>query len=66
MKFNVPDMSCSHCQQAIESALDKLDDAAEVAVDLPQRQVQVQSKVADAGAIMAALSAIGFEASSAD
>ena len=34
MKFHVPDMSCGHCQQAIETALGKLDTAAEVSVDL--------------------------------
>lgn len=63
MIFQVPDMSCGHCQQSIETALGKLDTAAEVGVDLEQRQVEVKSQVADATAIVMALSAIGFEAS---
>ena len=63
MIFNVPDMSCGHCQQAIETALGKLDAAAHVSVYLEQRQVEVMSSAAEANAIVAILGAIGFEAS---
>ena len=66
MIFDVPDMSCGHCQQAIETALAKLDAVAEVSVDLEQRQVEVKSQAAEANAIVAALGAVGFEASMAE
>lgn len=66
MIFNVPDMSCGHCQQAIETALSKLDAAAEVSVDLEQRQIDVKSQAAQANAIVEALGAVGFEASMAE
>ena len=65
MIFNVPDMSCGHCQQAIETALGQLDAKAVVSVDLEQRQIEVKSQTADAHAIVAALGAVGFEASTA-
>lgn len=66
MVFNVPDMSCGHCQQTIEAALGKLDAAAEVSVDLELRQVGVKSQAAEVNAIVAALGAVGFVASMAE
>ncbi len=37
--LNVPDISCEHCQRAIEGALQKEAGVAAVRVDVPTRQV---------------------------
>lgn len=39
--FNVPDISCEHCQRAITSALSPLEGIEEVHVDIPTRHVRV-------------------------
>lgn len=36
-----PDISCEHCQRAIESALGELDGVSLVHVDIPGKSVQV-------------------------
>lgn len=36
-----PDISCEHCQHAIESALGKLNGVQHVAVDIPAKSVEV-------------------------
>ena len=36
-----PDISCEHCQHAIESGLGRLDGINEVHVDIPAKSVQV-------------------------
>ena len=36
-----PDISCEHCQHAIEGALSKLDGVQHVSVDIPTRSVEV-------------------------
>lgn len=59
MIFKVPEMSCGHCQQAIEQALAALDGDAVVAVDLSRREVQVQTAQSEQ-AVQGALDAIGF------
>lgn len=37
--LNVPDISCEHCQRAIEGALGKETGVAAVRVDVPTKQV---------------------------
>jgi copper chaperone len=37
--LDVPDISCEHCQRAIEGALKKETGVAAVRVDIPSRQV---------------------------
>ena len=39
--FNVPDISCEHCQRAITSALLPVKGIATVRVDIPTKQVRV-------------------------
>ena len=39
--LSVPDISCDHCQRAIESALGRLPGVRTAAVDVPARTVQV-------------------------
>lgn len=62
--LSVPEMNCGHCKASVEAALTRLDPAAEVAVDLPTRRVEVRS-TAPPAAMIAALSAVGFDATAA-
>jgi copper chaperone len=39
--LTAPDISCEHCQRAIEGALGKLDGIGPVSVDIPSKTVQV-------------------------
>ena len=43
MEFNIPAMSCGHCVRAITEALKQADPSAQVTVDLPTKQVTVQT-----------------------
>jgi copper chaperone len=43
MEFNIPAMSCGHCVRAITEAVKQADPAAQVIVDLPTKQVRVES-----------------------
>jgi copper chaperone len=37
-----PDISCEHCQHAIEGAVGKMEGVKQVKVDIPTRTVQVE------------------------
>lgn len=62
--FSIPDMNCGHCKATIEAAILKLDPAAQVQFDLPNRRVDVASSQPDA-ALITALNAVGFPAKTA-
>lgn len=54
LRYTVEDMTCGHCVQTITQALNTLDPAAIVAIDLPSKTVEVTSGAGDeavAGAI---------------
>lgn len=55
-KFNVPDMSCGHCEKSIK---EKLSDA-KVTVDLQNKTIEVEGK--EAQEVIQALDDIGFTA----
>ncbi len=57
--LSIPDMSCGHCKASVEAALAPF--AAQITVDLPTRQVDVQG-APDLTAVLAALGEIGFPA----
>ena len=40
--FNVPDISCEHCERTITNALQPVDSVRTVRVDIPARQVRVE------------------------
>lgn len=61
MKLSIPDMNCGHCKASVERAIAGVDPAARVAVDLTNRQADVETG-ADAAALIAALMAEGYEA----
>ena len=40
--FNVPDISCEHCERTISNTLQPVDGVRTVIVDIPARQVRVE------------------------
>lgn len=64
MKFNVPDMSCGHCTNAIEEAIKASDSAADVTCDLSDRTVTVTSSLSE-GELASLLKDAGYESSAA-
>lgn len=59
MEFSIPDMSCGHCVKAITQALQQLDPAATLSVDLPAHTLTVQTSQ-DRQAVAAALTEAGY------
>jgi copper chaperone len=62
--YNVPDISCGHCKQAIEGEVNKLDGVAEVVVDIESKTVTVDGVASDE-AIRAAIEEAGYDVASA-
>ncbi|GAB3389593.1 heavy-metal-associated domain-containing protein [Azotobacter armeniacus] len=62
-KFQVKGMSCGHCVRAVTQAVQALDAAAEVQVDLPRGEVQVASEL-PAERLMEAIREEGYEVAS--
>ncbi|MET0519417.1 MAG: heavy-metal-associated domain-containing protein [Burkholderiaceae bacterium] len=58
-EFKLPDMTCGHCVATVTRAVQALDAAAKVEIDLPTHQLRVQSSQPRA-AIAAALSEAGY------
>ena len=46
--FNVPDMTCGHCEKSVRSALDQALPGAAVTVDLDTKRVTVEGDAARA------------------
>lgn len=46
--FDVQDMTCGHCTNAITQAVLAVDPAAKVQIDLPAHRVQIESASAEA------------------
>ncbi|MFM0327904.1 heavy-metal-associated domain-containing protein [Caballeronia glebae] len=59
MKFEVKDMSCGGCANAITQAITQEDAAAKVAIDVASKVVEVQS-TASQQRLMAAIETAGF------
>ena len=47
LRYQVDDMSCGHCVQAITAAVKGVDPTAEVAVDLQTKSLEVATTAAD-------------------
>lgn len=58
-RFQVPDMTCSHCAQTVERVIRGVDTNAEVAVDLATKDVIVRS-AADAATLLSAIADVGY------
>lgn len=59
MEFDIPAMSCGHCVKAITEALQALDPAATVNVDLATKKVTLQT-TKDRQTVAAALTEAGY------
>lgn len=59
--FNVQGMTCGHCVKAVTRAVQDQDANAQVEVDLPGKQVRVQSALA-AEQLLAAIREEGYQA----
>lgn len=64
LTLNIPDMSCGGCAAGVQKAIAAVDPAAQVRVDLPARQVEVQTS-APAARIAQAVQDAGFEVAAA-
>ena len=42
-KFTVPEISCGHCKETIESTINSLENVETVNVDIDQKSVEVKS-----------------------
>ena len=42
-KFNVPEISCGHCKETIESTVSSIESVLSVTVDIDQKSVDVKS-----------------------
>ena len=62
MEFDVPDMSCGGCANAITRAVTSLDPAAKLEVDVSVKIVKVTSTLA-AGRLIEAIETAGFHPS---
>lgn len=58
--FDVQDMSCGHCASTITRAVQRVDAAAAVQIDLPGHRVDVTPAAADAGQIERAIREAGY------
>lgn len=59
LRYQVEDMSCGHCVQAITQAVRRVDAGAEVNVDLAAKSVEVVTK-AESEAVAAAIRDAGY------
>jgi len=58
-EFQINDMTCSHCASTITKAVQSLDQAAKIEVDLAAKRVRVESPV-DPTKLAAAIRGAGF------
>lgn len=58
--FQVPDVSCDHCERAITGAVGELGGVAEVRVDIDRKLVTVAGDAPD-DAIVAAIEDAGYD-----
>ena len=43
IKFTVPEISCGHCKETIESTINSLENVETVSVDIDQKSVEIKS-----------------------
>lgn len=59
--FNIPNLSCGHCVRAVTEAIQEIDPAAVVTVDIAAKTASVDSS-ADPATLRAKLDAEGYPA----
>lgn len=64
-RFNVPDVSCSHCKNAIETAVKPLNGVVEADVDIDAKVVEVayDDAVIDRTSVVRAIESAGYPVS---
>lgn len=62
--YNVPDVSCAHCKNAIEGEVGALSDVDDVTVDIESKTVIVAGTASDE-AITAAIAEAGYDVAEA-
>ncbi|MDE2147541.1 MAG: heavy-metal-associated domain-containing protein [Burkholderiales bacterium] len=60
LTFEVADMTCGHCASRITRAVQALDPAARVRVDLAHSRVEIEPSAADAQALAEAVREAGY------
>jgi copper chaperone len=63
IRYSVPGVSCSHCEQAISAEVGKVVGVAAVQVDLDAKTVAVRGNGLDDASVRAAIAEAGYEAS---
>lgn len=61
MKFQVPDMTCSHCEATIKKEILKNDKEAQVTVNLKAKEVSIESNKLTQDNILTVLDQIGYD-----
>jgi len=61
LDYQVPDISCEHCVQAITGEVRKLPDVADVLVDVDTKHVTVRGDGIDDALIRAAIDEAGYD-----
>lgn len=64
LTLQIPTISCGHCARAITEAVQELDPAARVAVDIDRKQATIDTNAATSD-VLARLAEEGFAASAA-
>ena len=64
MEFRIDNMTCGGCARSVTRTIQKVDPAAEVAIDVEARRVEVRSS-APSEVFATALDAAGFPAAAA-
>lgn len=64
LTLQIPTISCAHCARAITEAVQELDPAAKVAVDIDRKQAAIDTSAATA-AVLARLEGEGYTATEA-
>jgi copper ion binding protein len=59
--YNVPDISCNHCKQAIEGEVKNVAGVKAVEVDVKTKTVRVEAEPLDEEAIIQAIDEAGYE-----
>lgn len=59
--YSVPGVSCSHCKEAIESEVSRVEGVESVNVDVAAKTVTVVAEPVNANAIVAAIDEAGYD-----
>ena len=61
LKLSVPEMTCGHCEAAIQKEVSAVAGVSSVVVDLETMLVTVTGSAVDHGAVLAAIDEAGFD-----